>query len=71
MKDSGELDFGKAKVVVDGEETVILDPHLNNRTHCNAKLIYSNKVTNLHRVEISMVEEDKDKVFTILGFGVV
>ena len=70
FKDSGEVNVGKAKVYVDGEYHFTADPHINNWQHCNAVIIFNNKTSeNVVRIEIE--EEDRDKQFTILGFGYV
>lgn len=70
-KDSGRTDFGKANVFVDGKLAITVDPKVNGWTHCNPLIIYNNETSQKHMVEICMVDEDKDKCFTILGFGVV
>ena len=47
------------------------DPHINNWQHCNAVIIFNNKTSENHVVRIEIEEEDRDKQFTILGFGYV
>ncbi|ASA20784.1 SGNH/GDSL hydrolase family protein [Paenibacillus donghaensis] len=68
-KDSGSSEFGKADIYVDGKLLLTADPHVNNWTHCNPVILYQNKVSREHQIEISMAPEDRDKCFTILGFG--
>lgn len=71
FKDSGSAEFGKADILVDGKQTLVADPHVNNWTHCNAVLLVHEKVAGMHQVEIRMAPGDEDKNFTILGFGYV
>lgn len=70
FKDSGNNDFGKADVIVDGRHFKTLDPHDNNWTHCNPVILYQEDTSKEHKVEIKMAEGSEDKCFTILGFGV-
>mgnify|MGYP000435288668 CR=1 FL=1 len=44
---------------------------INNWQHCNAAIIFNNKTSENHVVRIEIAEEDRDKQFTILGFGYV
>lgn len=69
-KDSGELNVGKAKAVVDGKEEFILDPHINGWVHCNPLILVKNDKTEHHDIIITPFEGDEDKRFTILGFAV-
>lgn len=71
FKDSGEVNVGKAEVFVDGAYCLTADPHINNWQHCNAVIIYNNKEKKQHTVRIEVAEEDREKRFTILGFGYV
>ncbi len=71
FKDSGEVNVGKAEVYVDGRYCMTADPHINNWQHCNAVIIYNNKESKKHIVRIEVAEEDREKRFTILGFGYV
>lgn len=71
MKDSGNSDFGKAKVYVDGMVTRVLDPLEIGWTHCNALIVLREKKSKDHVIRIQMVESDRNKAFTILGFGYV
>lgn len=71
FKDSGNSDFGKAEVVVDGKPVLVADPHLINWTHCNAVLLVRGEETKDHEVEIRMAAGEEDKSFTVLGFGYV
>ncbi len=70
FKDSGETNVGKAEVTVDGNYCLTADPHINNWLHCNTVLLFSEKESRQHKITISMAEEDRNKQFTILGFGV-
>ena len=71
FKDSGSPDFGKAIVTIDGEKHRILDPTEAGWTHCHTTVLFNRQESAPHRVEIRMAPEDKDKTFTILGFGYV
>ena len=71
FKDSGEVDVGKAYVDVDGERRMTADPHINNWQHCNAMIVFNEDESADHTVRIEVAEEDRDKKFTILGFGYV
>ena len=71
FKDSGDAGFGKAMVTIDGEKRRILDPREAGWTHCHTTVLFDKTSCSYHRVEISMLPEDRDKTFTILGFGVV
>lgn len=68
-KDSGSPDFGRADIFVDGGLVLTADPHVNSWTHCNPVILYQNEQSQQHVIEIRMAPEDKDKCFTILGFG--
>lgn len=70
-KDSGSGSFGRAEVRVDGEKVLTADPHVNGWTHCNPVICFRGAERKKRHVEICMVEEDRDKEFTILGFGYV
>ena len=70
-KDSGANDFGKAHVFVDGEMVLTADPHRNGWVHCNPVILFEKDIAEEHVVKICMAEEDRDKKFTILGFGYV
>lgn len=69
FKDSGSSAFGSAEVLVDGEVVKVADPHENNWTHCNAVILYNEKTSGTHEIEIRMAPGHEDKSFTILGFG--
>ena len=71
FKDSGSAAFGKALVTVDGEKQRILDPLEAGWTHCHAAILFSRQECARHEVTISLLPEDADKTFTILGFGYV
>lgn len=70
-KDSGEPDAGCAQVFVDGEEVLRADPRVNGWTHCNPLICFCGRERGRRRVEVRMQPGDEDKVFTILGFGIV
>lgn len=71
FKDSDSDSFGTAHIKVDGELVKEADPHQVNWTHCHAMLLFSNKEVGKHVIEIDMAPGQKDKQFTILGFGYV
>lgn len=70
-KDSGDPMAGKTKVLVDGAEVLIADPHINGWNHCNPVILFRKKELKEHCVTIQMVDEDQEKMFSILGFGYV
>ena len=69
FKDSGEMDVGKANVFVNDVYCMTADPHKNNWLHCNAVLLFWETESRSHKVRIAVTEEDRNKKFTILGFG--
>ncbi|WP_156926715.1 SGNH/GDSL hydrolase family protein [Cohnella panacarvi] len=71
FKDSGNGDFGKAEVIVDGKPVLVADPHLINWTHCNAVLLVRGEETKVREAEIRMAAGEENKSFTVLGFGYV
>lgn len=71
FKDSGDHRFGKAMVTIDGEKQRILDPREAGWTHCHTTVLFNRQENARHRIEITMAPGEEDKVFTILGFGVV
>lgn len=71
FKDSGEVNVGRAEVFVDGEHRLTADPHINNWQHCNAVIVLNEEQSADHVVRIEVAPEDRDKRFTILGFGYV
>lgn len=71
FKDSASLEFGKAEIWVDGALARVLDPREAGWTHCNTAILFNEAEARPHRIEIRMVEADRDKTFTILGFGYV
>ncbi len=71
FKDSDRPEYGTAEVIVDGEKLYEADPLKVGWTHCNAAIVFNEKVSKSHVVEIRMKEGHEDKKFTILGFGVV
>lgn len=70
-KDSGSVRAGKAQVLVDGEEALVIDPRVIGWTHCNARICFRDRERTIHRVEIRMCPGDEGLDFTILGFGYV
>lgn len=71
FKDSASVGVGCAKAYVDGQMTLSMDPHEVGWTHCDPRIIYRSNDTAKHHVEIRVNEDDLDKSFTILGFGIV
>lgn len=70
-KDTGEVDAGKASVLVDGREVLILNPREIGWTHCNAQILFTEDEAAEHEVVIRMLPGDEEKKLTILGFGYV
>ncbi|MBP3569778.1 MAG: SGNH/GDSL hydrolase family protein [Lachnospiraceae bacterium] len=68
-KDSGDVSFGTAEVLVDGVVTRTINPLEVGWNHCNAVIIHSGDVCCEHTVEIRMAAGFEQKKFTILGFG--
>lgn len=71
FKDSGEVDAAKATVFVDGKKVRVADPYINRWLHVNPIIIIDEPYSMEHQVEIKVNEEDVEKKFTILGFGIV
>ena len=71
LSDSGSKEFGAAVVTVDGKEIAAYDPRQAGWTHCHAAIILKEETAQRHHIEIKMQEPGTDKVFTILGFGVL
>ena len=71
FKDSGSKEFDAAVVTVDGKEVAAYDPRQAGWTHCHAAIILKEETAQRHHIEIKMQEPGTDKVFTILGFGVL
>ncbi len=69
FKDFGSSAFGKAEVLLDGQQIKTLDPNIAGWTHCNTVLLYDEPLAAAHKVEIRMAEGDENKQFTILAFG--
>lgn len=70
-KDTGSVEGGKAIVTVDGKEVLTVDPRAVGWTHCNPQILFREKETAVHNVEIRMIPGDENKKLTILGFGIV
>lgn len=69
--DSASIEVGTAEVYVDGEKKLTIDPHLIGWSHANALIAFRGGPSQEREVEIRIPEKDRDKRFTILGFGVV
>lgn len=71
FKDSGSPAFGTAEVFVDGNKVMDADPLKVGWTHCNAVILFNEKESKSHLIEIKMADGNENKKFTILGFGAV
>jgi len=71
FKDSGETDVAKADIYVDGRFVRTASPYINGWVHCNPVIIINESSSGIHMVHIRIQKADKDKKFTILGFGYV
>ncbi len=71
FKDSADNNVGRADVYLDGKLKCTADPHINGWVHCNPVIIFSEKESADHLVRIELADGDKNKQFTILGFGYV
>ena len=69
-KDSGDPNFGKADVYVDGKLALTANPLANGWNHCNPQIILNENISGDHEVKLVMHPGDEEKKFTILGFGV-
>ncbi len=70
-QDSASPQVGTAEVYADGELKLTIDPHIIGWTHCNPLIVIENEKREKHHIVVKMRDEDMDKEFTILGFGVV
>ena len=70
-KDSGSIQSGVIDAYVDGEKVRSIDPREVGWTHCNSLILFRGAERKEHHVEIHMQPGDEEKLFTILGFGVV
>jgi hypothetical protein len=68
-KDSASPQIGSANVYADGKQVLSINPHIIGWTHCNALICFENEADIVHHIEVNMAEGEKDKGFTILGFG--
>ena len=68
MKDSGNPAFGAADFLVDGRVVKTIDPLEVGWAHCNPQIMFDEKESAEHVLEV--VLKDEAKAFTILGFGV-
>ncbi|MCD8354410.1 MAG: SGNH/GDSL hydrolase family protein [Clostridiales bacterium] len=71
FKDSADPQFGRVEVWVDGAQCKVLDPREAGWTHCHTTILFHEPTPRRHRVAIFMTEKDREKTFTILGFGYV
>lgn len=71
FKDSGDPKAGCADIYLDGTLVKRADPHINGWVHCNPMIIFSEQESKEHLVRIELDKADRDKRFTILGFGYV
>ena len=69
--DSASIEVGTADVYADGEKKISIDPHVVGWTHCNALIVFRGEENKEHNIEVRIPEADRDKRFTILGFGIV
>ncbi len=69
--DSASIEVGTAQVFVDGEEKLNIDPHLIGWGHANALIAHRGGPAKVREIEVRIPEKDRDKRFTLLGFGVV
>lgn len=69
-KDSGDVQFGKADIYVDGVPVRMADPLENGWNHCNPQIILDEESSKAHTVKIVMHPGEEKKRFTILGFGI-
>lgn len=70
-KDSGDIMEGRARVLVDGRQVMVVDPREVGWIHANARIIFALPESGEHMIEIAPMEGDEEKNFTILGFGMV
>ena len=70
-KDAASPAVGQLEAFVDGEQVRTIDPHEVGWTHCNALILFRGAEKKVHHVELRMKGGDEEKMFTILGFGVV
>jgi lysophospholipase L1-like esterase len=70
-KNSGSNDFGNADIWVDGKQVKVADSQTVKWTRCHALILYRERQSREHTVEIRMVAGHESKRFTILGFGFV
>ena len=69
--DSASIEVGTAQVFVDGEEKLNIDPHIIGWGHANAYIAHRGGPAKVREIEVRIPEKDRDKRFTLLGFGVV
>ena len=69
--DSASPEVGTVEVYVNGDKKLTIDPHIIGWAHCNAYIAHRGGPAAEYEVEIRVPEQDKDKRFTFLGFGVV
>ncbi len=71
MKDSGDSNFGKVDVFVDGEFLKTLNPLSVGWNHSTALILVDETEAAEHEILFKMHPNDEDKNFTIQGFGVI
>ncbi len=71
FKDSGDPQTGCADIFVDGKAAGRANPLANGWVHCNPMIILNEGESSQHTVRVELTESDRDKSFTILGFGYV
>ena len=69
--DSASIEVGTCEVYVDGEKKLEIDPHIIGWQHCNAYIVFRGQLPAEREIEVRIPEKDRDKRFTLLGFGVV
>lgn len=71
IKDSGEINAGKADIYADGKFVMTYDPKEIGWNHCNPVIVINEEESKNHIIEVYINKEDLDKDLTILGFGYV
>ncbi len=71
FKDSGDAEFGKAVISVDGKAVRTFDPRTVGWNHCNAVLILSEEEPDEHEIRVFSAAGDEEKCITILAFSYV
>ncbi len=71
FQDSGSPSYGTCEVSIDGKKVYDANPLQVGWTHANSVIILNEEKSAKHHVSLKMAEGMEDKVFTILGFGIV